>query len=1110
MKSKVRRRGVLGGVSGGGGGGGIVVEASSRKARRKEGRLSKKRRKRAAAAGASAADDDAAAADRSDDAAAEPPREGERAGRKRRRARDEGDGEGGGGEERKVRFSDAVEERTIPSVKNRVPTGLKKSSRGSPSSAIPDDDDDDDGARPREKTARKDRYGRFDDATAAALRRDDAEIAYFESSLGISKGTKGGKKNDELNREYAKNEGYGDDFGDFLMGLDELVDRVGGGDEDGDEDDESDGGGGRESGGEDDSDEGEGVEFDGKYGDDDEDDGHSDGNEDADSQGRSARRPSDGKGNADSEGRSADPYARLDDATALALRNDDAEIAGLERKLGMASSKKGKAKLDREFAKSFEGYGEDFGEFLDGLDRLGDEVALLAGTGGEGGGSAGSDASSMESDDDGGEDDGDDDHNNGERNNEMSSDGSSSEDSDGSEEDDPAEAADHDVALTYRPTSGEDIYGNKIDASQGGAAKPSKYVPPHLRKKLARADSDEVGGGETDGAKAPGASSAAVDADPDAVRLIQRSLNNALNRLSDQTLESVSKSIASLYSQHPFRDVNDCLWKTIRTACVPRHMAMHGLIPLYVGAAAGAHWLGGDGIQLGGMLVERSVAGLVDAAKASRDGKRDDREGTPGGEAVDKEASNFLLIVCYLYNYGVVHCALIYDLVRDFAKHFAEVDVEALLLVLSHCGRQLRSDDPSALKEIVLLVKERAQEAADGRGGDGEGNDVADSSRVQYMMDAIVELKNNKPRKQDATIREKTNVLKKCVGRVKSSAARSLSGKRSGSCLRVTLRDLLDAETKGRWWAVGASWTGNQHRKQLLWGEQDGEDKDEARDEVPKDRSSSSSKGPTNDEEDGLLALASSQRMNTDARRSAFCVVMGSSDCDDAFEKLVRRGILRPKAERDVVRVLVHCCGEERAFNPFYAHLAARICEYHSKSKFTLTLAFWDVMKQLDAFSARKVANLAKLMAHLLGGGEGQREGPEQSCLTIGVLKRIEFSPSDMPEMLIVFLSVCLTCLFESCNNKSIRNTFSHGGSNPKKSKSKRKSRDDESDGDDDGRNGNVQMAEKQDLNDLRESLSLFLMQYLASSPKNVEGSTFHTNYLAALASCESSNKSPA
>ena len=44
-----------------------------------------------------------------------------------------------------------------------------------------------------------------------------------------------------------------------------------------------------------------------------------------------------------------------------------------------------------------------------------------------------------------------------------------------------------------------------------------------------------------------------------------------------------------------------------------------------------------------------------------------------------------------------------------------------------------------------------------------------------------------------------------------------------------------------------------------------------------------------------------------DVRRAVFCVVMGSEDCVDAVEKLLRLG-LRGEQEREVARVTVECC----------------------------------------------------------------------------------------------------------------------------------------------------------------------------------------------------------
>ena len=48
-----------------------------------------------------------------------------------------------------------------------------------------------------------------------------------------------------------------------------------------------------------------------------------------------------------------------------------------------------------------------------------------------------------------------------------------------------------------------------------------------------------------------------------------------------------------------------------------------------------------------------------------------------------------------------------------------------------------------------------------------------------------------------------------------------------------------------------------------------------------------------------LLRLAAGQRMNTDARRAVFCTVMGSEDCVDAFERLLRLNLkVRHQCER--------------------------------------------------------------------------------------------------------------------------------------------------------------------------------------------------------------------
>ena len=972
---------------------GIVIEASDRKARRKDKRQAKKRAHQQKRTNI---EHEAAAA-------ADPVTKTKQ--KKARAANSHNDDEDERSNKR-VKFSNnLVEERTIPSIKNKHTTSSAPSIKSNKSAA----------------------YDHLDDETAASLRRDDQEIEYLEAGLGIKRGS----KVRELNKEYSKNEGFGDDFGEFLMGLDDVVERCMGND---------------------------GDTAEGKFNDgseENEDDTPSD-----DEQGSEDDMSEDYDSNANDDDYL---YAHLDEDAALSLRKDDAEIADLEEKLGLSTSAKAKKKLKKEYAGMFAGYGDDFADFLDECDDLGATI-MKKSRGGKFLGGDDIDEMEMNSEDE---------HNDSEGQRDLE--GSDS-DSDGGLDDDDDDASnasddtdeDHDNALVYRPASGEDIYGNKIDSGSGDTAKPTKYVPPHLRKKLQETEANSDNGNDD-------VADTSSKADPETILHIKRSMNNSLNRLSENTIESVSKSLSSLYSQHPFHDINDCLWANMRLACIPPHAVMSGLIPLYVAALSGVHWLGGDGIQLGGCFIEWSVRELHESfVKARQSSDLQDMNAK-----MNKEGSNHLLIVCYLYNYGVAHCTLIYGLVRDLVASFKEVDIEALLLILSHCGQQLRSDDPSALKEIVIMVKDQAQKPRD--------DDQADLSRINFMLDTVMSLKNNKPGKQQVVIREKTNQLKKVVGRIKTAAPSSLKGKKSGSCLRVSLQDILDAETKGRWWMVGASWTGKQHNSQhgdLLDTESDvdGQDAD----------------GNEPEEEDKLVALASSQRMNTDNRRAIFCIIMGSTDYDDAFEKLVRAGMLKPKVERDVIRVLVHCCGEEKAFNPFYGYLAMRVCEYQRKSNFTLTLTLWDTFKQMDTFPVRKVANLAKLLALLVGGRDGQ-------YLNIGVLKRIDFSPSDIQENIAIFLTIFMTTLFESSDKDHIKSVFTYdtAAATPKKKKKKTYDFFDSEDEQEDDDKAKGKASQKEDLGELRESISVFLLQYLKCSPKNTEGTQFHENLSVALKICE-------
>lgn len=763
-----------------------------------------------------------------------------------------------------------------------------------------------------------------------------------------------------------------------------------------------------------------------------------------------------------------DKYAGFDAETAAAMKRDDEEIDDLEEKMGLKAGGKEKARLHREYAK-LEGFGEDFGGFLDGLDHLmtrglrqsdsesenedldfredtnesseDEEMVPMKGP------SEGFDSDESNIDEFTEEQD----EERGEEHNQNIDDDISTgnhidtfpEDEDSEADDESAAEPDHDASNVYRPSEGEDIYGNKLE-NRKPAVQPTKYIPPHLRK--APLDDDDQDRKEK-------------------LRVLQRLLNNALNRLSTDTLISVTQSVSNIYHAYATSDVNESLWSNVFNACVDRPILMTGMIPVYVACLAGIHIQTGDKVQLGGYLMEHVVTMLWNDLQLSRIQDIDKEVGTAEEIEVDKEICNLMLVLCYLYNFGIVHSTFMYDVIRHFIEHFSELDVELLLLTLRHCGHALRSDDPSALREILFMVQKRTLEQ--------QKKGLPSSSRLKYMISAMTDLKNNKKRKQETVLGEKTGKLRKHIGRIKSNVAAGGGSRAADSCLRITLNDILNVEGKGRWWKVGASWIGNQYT-----GREDGSIDDS---EMSNKEVSSKTTARKDTEEEELLKLASKYRMNTDARRSAFCIVMGSADCDDAFEKLVRMGMLKDRTERDTVRVLMECCGNERSYNPFYSHLAARICDYQKQCIFTFQLAFWDTFKQFGDVKLRKAANLAKLLYHLV---------VIQRSLRLNILKVIDMSPTTMEEPAMLFLTVFFSTMFESFEHPSdMQQIFDFGISLRK--------------------DGDVKADNYEDckhLGDpegLKEGLSVFFLQTLKSSPKNTKKSKFRVNFKAALRFCE-------
>lgn len=267
-------------------------------------------------------------------------------------------------------------------------------------------------------------------------------------------------------------------------------------------------------------------------------------------------------------------------------------------------------------------------------------------------------------------------------------------------------------------------------------------------------------------------------------------------------------------------------------------------------------------------------------------------------------------------------------------------------------GVALRKDDAHALKELINEAQRKAIEL---------GSKVDDRTRVRFMLETMMALKNNDVRKIPGYDPEPMEKMKK--------QHRALTqGSRGGTdlTLRVSLDNVLAADQVGRWWIVGSAWSGVP-----MIGHTPGH--------APKTTST-----PGGQFSGKVLELARKQRMNTDVRKNIFCVVMTSEDYLDAFEKLLRMG-LKEHQEREIIHVLMDCCLQEKTFNPFYAVLGEKFCSHDRRFQMTFQFCLWDKFKELPSLSSSVFSNLVQLVTRFL----------LRKSLSLSILKVIEFGELD-------------------------------------------------------------------------------------------------------------------
>ncbi|KAJ8277597.1 hypothetical protein GJAV_G00077350 [Gymnothorax javanicus] len=493
---------------------------------------------------------------------------------------------------------------------------------------------------------------------------------------------------------------------------------------------------------------------------------------------------------------------------------------------------------------------------------------------------------------------------------------------------------------------GEDIaeVAEEIDCtSQKLSGTSEKYVPPQLRD--------------------------AVDSQRRAqLEKLKRTVKGLVNRLSEPNLASISSQLEELYMNHSRKDMNDTLTEVLLAACVTSALMPDRLLMEHVLLVSVLHHT--VGLEVGAHFLETVVRRFEEVYQSVGEGK---------------EGDNLVAIVAHLYNFQVVHSMLIFDILKKLAGSFTEKDIELILFVLKKVGFALRKDDALALKELISEAQRKASSL---------GDQFQDNTRVRFMLETMMALKNNDMRKIPGYDPEPVERLRKLL--------RSLVNQCSGGSdvkLRVSLQNLLAADQVGRWWIVGSSWSGAP-----MIGDHGNK------------QQQSSGGGQFSAK---VLDLARKQRMNTDVRRNIFCVLMTSEDYMDAFEKLLRLG-LKDRQEREIVHVILVCCLQEKSFNGFYAVLGQKFCSHDRRFQMTFQFSLWDKFKDLSTLSSNSFSNLVQLVVLLI----------QKKSLSLSILKVIEFGELDKPK--VRFLRLVLTKLLNGTEPGELESIFGRISGIPK------------------------------------------------------------------------------
>ncbi|KAK7847216.1 suppressor of glycerol defect protein 1 [Quercus suber] len=350
----------------------------------------------------------------------------------------------------------------------------------------------------------------------------------------------------------------------------------------------------------------------------------------------------------------------------------------------------------------------------------------------------------------------------------------------------------------------------EVPANAPAGKGTGKYIAPHLRARAGNESEEHI--------------------------QIRRRVRGLLNRLSESNVESITSEISNILHSITRGAASQIFSEEVLASCSGElgkatrgdgSSGMAVVVVWAVGVVAEAQRNGEGYAAVFGAF----VAGMACLFGNEFSAKLMDSLAKCFEDEYHKEDNlslrNITLLLSYFYIFGVCSSDLIYDFLLTLSKRLTEIDVSVILTTLQCCGMKIRADDPAAMKNFILNVQNRSIFAAT-RGasprrcscgmkiraddpaamknfilnvqnrvnelkvssGDGQENII--SKRMEFMLETICDIKNNKKRvKEDPAHHTR---IKKWLQklRVEGIVIRGLKWSK-----------LLDPEKKGQWWLSG-------------------------------------------------------------------------------------------------------------------------------------------------------------------------------------------------------------------------------------------------------------------------------------------------------------------